>query len=332
MLENTENYDYGNGGIDMGKVEGKEGEGILEKAVILCFKTGRFGNSRKVKQSEVTNLSAYDEFGEEKTVISREKKAKNLKLTKVLLDSKELEAITSHDTKTRNIILRRWCLPSYADDGYYFVTLALVPDVDAYLVEREGDRRGLVEAFIQAYQGLREQARDNPLYREKDYPSEEQVRATFTWTVRYVSFSTPGRLAEISQSLYQREAEGLKETWRQAKEEARQGLLEAWVVLVNHFVERLTYKPDGKPQTFKDTLTGNILEFIELFERRDPTDYAELRAVVDQARQLLAGVDPKRLRKDIPFRDRVRQEVEAIKRISDDMLIDRPVRQIDLDD
>lgn len=327
-----ENLGYAQGGNGMDKIEEKESEGLLEKAVILCFRTGRFGNSRKVKQSQVTNLSAYDEYGEEKVVISKEKKSKNLKLSKVLLDSKELEAITSYDTKSRNTILRKWCLPSYADDGYYFVTLALVPDVDAYLVAREQERKGLVEAFIQAYQGLRDVARDNPLYRERDYPSEDRVRATFTWAVRYISFSTPGKLAEISQALYQREAEGLKETWRQAKEEARQGLLEAWIALVNHFVERLTYKPDGKPQQFKDTLTGNILEFIELFERRDPTDYAELRAVVDQARQLLAGVDPKRLRQDIPFRDKVRQEIEAIKRVSDTMLIDRPTRQIDLDD
>lgn len=320
-MENMESLDYGQGG------------NLLEKAVILCFKTGRFGNSRKVKQADVTYMSAINQYGDERVVIDRDKKAKNLKLSKTLLDSKELEAITSHDCKTRDTILKRWCLPSYADEGYYLVSLTLVPDVDAYLTEREQERKGLVGAFIRVYQELREQARrDNPLYREKDYPSEDKVRGSFTWVVRYLSFATPARLQDISQDLYQREAEGMRQMWTDAKAEARQGLLEAWVELVRHFVDRLSYKGDGKPQTFRDSLTENMLEFITLFEKRDPTDYRELKAVVDQARQLLAGVDPERLRKDLPFRDRIRQEVEAIKRISDSMLTDRPVRSIDFDD
>ena len=327
-----ENVDYGSG--DNGGVPAVQPEGLLEKAVILCFRTGRFGNSRKVKQSQVAELAVFDSDGTEKIIIGEGKKSKALKLNRQLLDSKELEAITSHDGKTRVTILRKWCVPSFADEGYYFVPLVLVPEVDEYLSEREAERKDLVEAFYSVYEGLQVQAQSEQgaLYRVADYPEVGKVKSSFTWTVRYLAFSTPGKLQEISQSLYQRERDRLAATWQQAGEEVREALREAWSGLVDHFVERLSYKPGGKPQAFKDTLVGNMTDFIALFDKRNLTDDDELSAIIGQARSLLSGVDPEQLRKDLPVRDRIRQSFEEIKRASDSFLVDKPARQIDFDD
>ena len=320
-------------GVGAVTIEKPMAGGPPSKAVILSLQTGRFGNSRKVRQTEVTNLTAYDADGQEQIVLDKTKKSDLVKLTKRLLQSKSLEAITSHDGKTRNTLLKKWCLPSYAADGFYFVPLELVADVDAYLTARANERRDLVDSFVSEYAYLKALAKEeSPLYRERDYPSEEQVKARFTWSVRYISLGVAGALREIDAALYQREQDGIEKMWREAGEAIEEALTESLSGLVQHAIERLSFQVNGKPQVFRDSLVENMNEFLGLFDRRNLTSNASLAALVGQARQLMAGVDPNTLRSNIGARERIRTGFQAIQQTMDSMMVDRPVRSIDLDD
>lgn len=303
-------------------------EGLLNKSVIVSFKTGRFGNSRKVQKNQV-NISAYDnEDGQDKTI-----NKDVLKVSKELLDSKELQAIGSFDAKTRGRLLN-YCLPSYIEDGYYFLPIALVETVNGILNEARTAREAMVEMFLAVYGEKKEDARLRlgPLYREKDYPSVEEVRKAFSWAVRYIYFSVPGSLREISASLFNEEKERQEKMWEEAASEVRTALRESLAGLVEHAIGKLSYQANGKPQIFRDSMVKNMSEFLDLFDRRNLTNDQELAALAGQARQLMAGIDAAALRSNQNIREQVRAGFEEIKRTMDSMLIDRPVRQIDLDD
>ena len=310
-----------------------DSEGLLNKAVILSLQTGRFGNSRKIRQSEVTNLTAYNVNGEEEIVLDKDRKNSLVKLSKSLLRAKSLEAITSHDGRTRSRLLTRWCLPSYAADGFYFVPLDLVGEVDRYLTQRAEERRELVGSFVSEYRYLQALAREeSPLYRERDYPSEEQVQSKFTWSVRYISLGVAGALREVDAALYLREQAGIERMWKEAAGAIEEALTESLSGLVEHAIKRLSFQTNGKPQVFRDSLVANMSEFLDLFDKRNLTSNAALTALAGQARQLMAGVDPSTLRSNLGARERIRAGFVGIQQTMDSMLVDRPVRAIDLDD
>jgi|CXWL01.1.fsa_nt_gi hypothetical protein len=331
MLESTgstENVDYRSEGNGMDKVDRPDAEGLLSKAVIISFKTGRFGNNRKVRRSQLT-ISAVDLDGGEDKPVDKDV----LKVSKELLDSKELQAIGSFDQKTRGKLLT-YCLPSYVDEGYYFLPISLIETVDAFLATAKAERRYLVNGFMAVYPGKKGSARYRlgPLFRERDYPGEDEVRATFTWSVRYISFSVPGSLRDISMSLFLQEKERQERMWEEATVEVRVALRESMAGLVEHAISKLSLRPNGKPQIFRDSMVKNMAEFLDLFDKRNLTNDGDLAALVGQAKQLMAGVDPVTLRNNLGTRERVKAGFEGIKATMDTMLIDRPVRQIDLDD
>ena len=297
-------------------------EGLLSKAVIVSFKTGRFGNTKRVGKGEVEITVNGDKLDQDA-----------LKTNKELLDSKELQAIGSFDAKTR-VKLLTYCLPSYVDDGYYFLPISLIETVNDYLARRQTERAYLVNDFLAIYPAKRDNARLRlgPLFRSTDYPSEDDVRRTFTWTVRYISFSVPSSLSEISADLFREETRRQEEMWESAAREVEAGLTEALAGLVEHAIGKLSFQVNGKPQVFRDSMVENFNEFLNLFDRRNLTSNASLTALAGQARQLMAGVDPSTLRNNLGARERIREGFVGIQQTMDSMLVDRPVRVIDLDD
>ena len=319
LQEITENQDYTNGVA----VEVKpSAEGLLSKAVIVSFKTGRFGNTKRVSKGEI-----------EITFNGEQVDRDALKTNKELLDSKELQAIGSFDAKTR-VKLLTYCLPSYVDDGYYFLPISLIETVNDYLARRQTERSYLVNDFLAIYPAKRDSARLRlgPLFRSTDYPSEDAVRRTFTWTVRYISFSVPSSLSEISADLFREETRKQEEMWESAAREVEIGLTEALAGLVERAIEKLSFQVNGKPQVFRDSMVENFNEFLDLFDQRNLTSNASLTALAGQARQLMAGVDPSTLRSNLGARERIRAGFVGIQQTMDAMLVDRPVRAIDLED
>ena len=101
--------------------------------------------------------------------------------------------------------------------------------------------------------------------------------------------------------------------------------------LVSHLHDRMTGEgKNGKPKVFRQTMTENFKDFLNVFESRNLTDDDDLKTYVRQARQLLDGVDADSLRRSAALRAEVGESFGAMKTQLAQMLTDRPSRAISL--
>jgi hypothetical protein len=95
-----------------------------------------------------------------------------------------------------------------------------------------------------------------------------------------------------------------------------------------HLAERLTGLQDGEPKVFRDTAITNFTEFFERFRRLNVRSNPELDALVDQARQVITGIEPQQLRDSVRLRAMVANDFTRIEQAVGDLLVDRPRRNI----
>ena len=285
---------------------------LFEKAVCLVLSLRKPGNRRKLPASLV-------EVDADKDLICAQK---------TLLASEQLKAIAHYDGEIRRYLYSR-CLPSLFMAGVYLVPIALVEEVEAKLATFSTTRDHLVDAFIDAYPTLVENARGRlrAAFSEKDYLSGEHLKLSFKMEWRYVAFSVPGSLQTISTELFHKEQEKASQQWQEALEEVR-GLLRTHLAeMVHHLVDRLS-KPsaDGKPKVFKNTLVTNLTTFLDTFDARNLTDDTELAEVVATARGLLGGIDAQTLRTSDALRSSLCQGFSGLKSTLDSLVIAKPIR------
>lgn len=297
---------------------GTTAPGLFEKAVCLVLSLRKPGNRRKLPASLV-------EVDADKDLICAQK---------TLLASDQLKAIAHYDGEIRRCLYSR-CLPSLFMAGVYLVPIALVEEVEAKLATFSATRDHLVDAFIDAYPALVENARGRlrAAFSEKDYPSGEHLKMAFKMEWRYVAFSVPGSLQTISSELFHKEQEKASLQWQEAMEEVR-GLLRTHLAeMVHHLVDRLS-KPsaDGKPKVFKNTLVTNLTTFLDTFDARNLTDDTELAEVVAKARGLLGGIDAQTLRTSDALRSSLCQGFSGLKETLDSLVIAKPMRAFSFDD
>lgn len=161
--------------------ENENQQDLSKKTVCLKIHVGVLGNRRKVSNSQV-------EVEADKALI---------RVSKVLLDSAELQSVKRLDADIRRFVYST-CLPF--EVGVHLLPFPLIETVEERLREFQAEREKRVELFIAAYPRLCSEAslRLRSLYNPNDYPPVEQVRAKFSLAWRYVNFGVPGQLRSIS--------------------------------------------------------------------------------------------------------------------------------------
>lgn len=204
------------------------GEDLVRKTVFVKLRLELPGNRRKVSSAQV-------EVDADKASIH---------VSKVLLDSRELEAVRHLDGEIRRY-LYSVCLPF--EPGIHLLPIGLIENVDSKLHDFQATRRELAEAFLAAYPRLCEEAalRLRTLFNPLDYPPLEEVRSQFSASWQYVSYGVPDQLRGVSERMFQEEREKAAERMTEAYTEVRQVLREAMIELVAHLRDRLTDQPDG---------------------------------------------------------------------------------------
>jgi hypothetical protein len=286
------------------------GQDLAQRTVCVKVRLGRLGNTRKVSNSQV-------EVDTDKSLI---------RVSKHLLDSKELRAVANFDGEVRRYLYNT-CLPFEA--GIHLCPFALLEQTEAKLRDFAARRQELVAAFLSAYPALCKEAaqRLRALYNPGDYPPVEYVEQQFTFLWQYISFGVPEQLREISTKIWQEEREKAAQVMAEAGQEIQQVLRAAMAELVKHMRDRLKDGPDGKPLRFKESTVSNLVEFLGTFDFRNVTDDAELKALVDRARTIVAGVDAEALRTTTDLRSRVQQEMADLAAELDTMIIKKPGRK-----
>ena len=275
---------------------------------------GRIGNTRKVSNSQV-------EADTDKSLI---------RVSKHLLDSKELRAVANFDGEVRQYLYDT-CLPFEA--GIHLCPLGLLEQIEGKLREFATAREALVKAFLSAYPGLCREAgqRLRSLYNPSDYPPPDYVAQQFSFSWQYISFGVPDQLREISTKIWQDEREKAAEVMAEAGREIQDVLRVAMAELVKHMRDWLKDAPDGKPLRFKESTVSNLVEFLGTFDFRNVTDDAELKALVERARQVLAGVTADDLRTTADVRAKVQQGMADLAAELDTMIVKKPARKFRFD-
>ena len=289
---------------------------IDSDVVAFLFSVHQWGNRRVADKRQIETA------GTDKTL---------LHLSKQLIESAEYKAIGRYMYETKAWVIAR-SVPSFFREGCYLFRLSMVETVEAELSFRRTMLSGLIASLIDVYPEQIERAREQlgGQFKASDYPSIEELRASFRWDSQWICFDVPEGLPE---SVYAAEKSKAQNMWNDAAESITFALREAFKGLIAHAIDKLQVGADGKVKIFRDTTLTNITDFIAAFKDRNITADSELETMIRQADNILASVDTaKVLRDSTMVRDMVRTGFQTIEKQIDSLLIDKPIRKFNLDD
>lgn len=298
---------------------------INERCVLLSLSFSVWGLTRKVKRKKLQISTAEGEEVPEQA----------LRLSKRLVKCAAYDRIVSADSETRRRITDDVGLP-FRKGVLVAIPMRLVERVMQLLQERKAVREDEIDAFIAAYDGAVEQAREDlgPLFREADYPTDDQVKEAFGFRWSFVELAAAGGLKDISEAMYQSEKTKVEQEWQGAAETMRESLRTAFDALVESLRERLDgERAGGKAKIFRDSRVESLREWIALFSDRDVTGDGELAAMVTKAESLLDGTSADELRKDPIQRQSTADALGEIQASVKTLCVkDAPKRKFRLDD
>lgn len=185
-----------------------------------------------------------------------------------------------------------------------------------------------VLALDDHYSELRSAARQRLgcLYDASDYPSS--LRGLFAVDWEFPSVEPPPYLQQLNPELYRQECERTQARFDEAVRLAEDAFVGELSRLVTHLSERLTGQEDGRPKIFRDSAVDNLREFFERFAKLNVRSNEQLDELVHQAQRILRGTGAQDLRDNQPLRQRVSAQLADVQSVLDDLLIDRPRRNI----
>ena len=195
--------------------------------------------------------------------------------------------------------------------------------------------QGFQEELVQAeadlnavYESIKADARQRlgRLYDAGDYPSE--IRHVFGLDYDFPSVEPPAYLLRIAPDVYRQEQQRVAARFEEAVRLAEQAFVGELSQLVAHLTERLTAGPEGTKKVFRDSAVGNLTEFFEKFRALNIGSNAQLDSLVEQARQIVRGVEPQALRGQESLRQQVAAQLGQVQAALEGLVIDAPRRRI----
>jgi hypothetical protein len=164
------------------------------------------------------------------------------------------------------------------------------------------------------------------LFNPADYPQSLVGLFAVEWD--FPSIEPPNYLRQLSPELYRQEQARMTARFDEAVRLAEEAFTAELGQLVSHLSERLTGQQDGKPKVFRDSAVGNLLDFFERFRQLNVGSSEQLDGLVDQAREIVRGIKPQKLRDNQSLRQHVAGELAQVQSALDELLVDRPRRNI----
>ena len=262
---------------------------------------------------------AADAFGAESQFLSAGKK---------LLDTRHpaFKAVTA----IRGRITSFWrgiSLP-YPEPGIRLIRQQDIGVFNVQLTSLQADLEEAVCRLDEHYAELRSAARDRlgTLFNPADYP--QSLRGLFSVGWDFPSVEPPDYLRQLSPALFEQEQRRAAARFDEAVQLAEETFVGELGKLMSHLTERLSGKDDGKPKIFRDSAVDNLKEFFQRFQQLNVRSSEELDRLVEQAQQIVQGIEPQQLRERAPLRQQVATQLAAVQSVLDGLLIDRPRRNI----
>ena len=164
------------------------------------------------------------------------------------------------------------------------------------------------------------------LYNSADYPGS--LRGLFLVDWDFPAVEPPDYLRQISPELYEQEQARVVARFEEAVRLAEEAFTGELSKLISHLCERISGSADGKPKIFRDSAVTNLHEFFERFRTLSVRSDADLEQLVNQAQQLLQGIDPQTLRHERSVRQQLGRQLAVVQSTLDGLLVDRPRRNL----
>jgi hypothetical protein len=178
------------------------------------------------------------------------------------------------------------------------------------------------------YETIKNAAREKlgSLYNANDYPATLEGVFDISW--EYPPVEPPRYLVALNPGVYQAEQGRVQQRFETAVAMAENAFAETLQELVSHLIERLTDEPDGTKKTFRASAVENFKEFYDNFRRMNVRSNEQLERLIENANSLVAGVDPKELRKNEQLQTQLRTQMGDLKNSLDNLITNAPRRRV----
>jgi hypothetical protein len=276
-----------------------------------------FGVRRSLTTEQ--RAQAADTFGAEGDCLSAAKR---------LLDTRHPAFKVVAAVKNRAIGYWKSLSLPYPESGIRLVRQDQVEPFDEQMNWFQQELADSVDALDECYHELQAAARQRlgSLYDATDYP--ESLRGLFSMDWEFPSIEPPDYLMQLNPELYEQECQRVAARFDDAVQLAEQAFVDELSKLVSHLTERLTGEADGKPKVFRDSAIENLTGFFERFRQLNVRSNDQLDELVEQAQQVVQGVEPQQLRDNQTLRQHVATQLADVQSVLDGLLVDRPRRNI----
>ncbi len=233
-------------------------------------------------------------------------------------------------TGVRNRIVSYWkgmSLP-FPEPGIRLIRQDEIDVFNSHLNRLREELADAVTTLDEQYAELRSAARLRlgSLYDVADYPVTLAGLFDVSWD--FPSVEPPPYLQQLNPELYEAECQRVRARFDEAVQLAEEAFTEELAKLVSHLTDRLSGSDDGQPKVFRDSAVENLSEFFQRFRNLSLSSDEQLDGLVDQVQQLMQGIEPQQLRRSDTLREHVSRELASVQSALDDLLVDRPRRNI----
>lgn len=276
-----------------------------------------FGVRKSLTQEQKSE--AAEAFGAEGDVLSAGKRLINTKHPK-------FRAVTR--IRSRAVGLWKSISLPFPEPGIRLIKREDITTIDAWMANLKGELHEAVFELDDHFAELKTASRERlgRLYSESDYPDSFIGLFDIDWD--WPSVEPPPYLRQLSPQLFEAESQRARARFDEAIQLAENAFLDELNKLVQHLTERLSGSDDGRPKVFRDSAVENLESFFQRFRQLNIGSSEELDALVSHAQEIVRGVQPQQLRDDGSLRQQVASQMAAVQANLDQLLVDRPRRNI----
>lgn len=292
------------------------------ETLLVKLTVKRVGVSRKVDGddlSEVTGGRAIDPvfFG----------------ATKKLWACKEYDDCGSACNEARALLAKRAVPAPFIGKGFSLLRADRYPIVDDELKQAQRKLTVAVDQFLAVFpervaESQLELTRNGIPWTAAEYPTADQVRDGFAIQWQPMEFGVPQVLARVDRDAFEAAKLDAERRWASAMQECERVLAAELKTLIDSMVERLTPGEDGKKKVFRDSLVGNLRDFLRECPFRNVSGSDELDSFCREAASILGNESADSLRSSPGMRDYVRERMATVSQALDQAIIQAPARKI----
>lgn len=276
---------------------------LSEKSVTLLLTLESQGQQRKVRTRHVDENATETAGKAVHGAVATDAEARKVSAAKKILDCPEAKAIRKFDGRTRKH-LTEIALPGPFKRNFYTVAYGNLDEVYEYLEGRKKERSELVEAFVAVLDTVvaEDEKTLGSLHADVDYPSADELREAFAMDYQIVALEAPEGGSELHHAIFEREKMKLEGRFQVAGEVIVAALRLAAKKHFDYLVSVLVDNPDGKKKRIHQASIDKLHKFLDGFKDRNIQNDTELEALVNEAKDLVAGVTKKDLKESTDIR------------------------------